>query len=230
MVDLFLWPTLLCLLIPIGYSFLNDKKCIKEILLISFILLVIVILYWPFMVFFENIPYVGYLLGKLLLFVIFPFIMFYLYIKYINKKINIGQTLSEFGVQRAGIKDSMQYFLILLPIMLFANFIVGMGPDSPVQSWYSGMMFMESFTEEFFFRGILFLYLWKLLDIRIAYATSIIGFVLLHPQYFFEIGMLAGLVQGVLTCIISHKSKNIVGAWFLHGANRVFSLSIMPLF
>ncbi|MCK4757112.1 MAG: CPBP family intramembrane metalloprotease [Thermoplasmata archaeon] len=209
---------------------MNDKKHIKEILLISLVLLIIVILYWPVLVFFENIPYIGYLLGKTVLFVLVPLLIFYFYFKNKNQSINIFGTLKRFGVRKPGLEKSIFLSLLLLPIMLLANYIVGMGPDSPAAGWYSGVMFAESFTEEFFFRGILFLYLWKITDVRIAYATSIIGFVLLHPQYFFAPIMLAGLVQGILTCIITHKSKNIVGAWLLHGLNRVFSLSIMPMF
>ncbi|MCK5038599.1 MAG: CPBP family intramembrane metalloprotease [Thermoplasmata archaeon] len=209
---------------------MNDKKNIKEILLISLVLFIIVIIYWPVMVGFENIPYLGYFLGKMVLFVIFPLAAFYFYYKNINHDIKIIGILKGLGVKKPGMIESIRLSLLVLPIMLFVNYMVSMSPSSPAPAWHSGIMFVESFTEEFFFRGILFLYLWKLTDIRVAYATSIIGFILLHPQYFFGPIMLVGLVQGILTCIITHKPKNIAGAWLLHGLNRIFSLSFMPLF
>jgi membrane protease YdiL (CAAX protease family) len=191
-------------------------------------MILIVILYEP-LVWNLDFPVLGYIFWKFVLFVFIPLGIFIWYWKGKNSE----KPLEVFGVRKEGMKKSLFFCALFIPLMLATDTIVSylLGRTSPPSDLsYSGIMFIESFTEEFFFRGILFLYLWKVTDVRVAYVTSIMSFVLVHPQYFWGLGMVSVIVQGVLTAVIVHKSKNLTGAWVLHGVNRVFSLSILPWF
>ena len=88
--------------------------------------------------------------------------------------------------------------------------------------------FFESFTEEFYFRGLLFLVLAAYIDVRLAYVISITSFVLAHPQHLISYFIIPTIVQGILTLEIVRRSNNLIGAWLLHGANRIFLLVILP--
>jgi membrane protease YdiL (CAAX protease family) len=89
--------------------------------------------------------------------------------------------------------------------------------------------FFEAFTEEFFFRGILFVFLLQKTTMKIAYATSLASFTLMHPQNLTTIFIIGILLQGILTLEITQRSKNILGTWLLHGSNRFFELVFLPL-
>jgi len=82
-------------------------------------------------------------------------------------------------------------------------------------------MFLDAFNEEFLFRGVLILYLWKITDIKVAYATSIVSYIIVHPQHYASLFMISTIAQGILLAIIAHKTKNIIGPWISHGLNRV---------
>ncbi|MCK4332984.1 MAG: CPBP family intramembrane metalloprotease [Thermoplasmatales archaeon] len=89
--------------------------------------------------------------------------------------------------------------------------------------------FFEAFTEEFFFRGILFIFLLNRTNLKIAYITSLASFVLVHPQHLTTIFLVATIVQGILTIEICRRSDNLTGTWLLHGINRFFIIAIVPL-
>lgn len=228
MVTFFLWPMIIPLIIPIIYCWKWKKESLKDLWPILLSMILIVILYES-LVWNLDFPVLGYIFWKFVLFVFIPLGIFIWYWKGKNTE----KPLEVFGVRKEGMRKSLFLCALFIPAMLATDAIVSymLGrsyPTSDIAS--SGIMFVESFTEEFFFRGILFLYLWKITDIRIAYATSVISFVLVHPQYFWGLGMVSVIVQGVLTAVIVHRSKNLTGAWVLHGANRVFSLSLLPWF
>ncbi|MBU4070725.1 MAG: CPBP family intramembrane metalloprotease [Candidatus Thermoplasmatota archaeon] len=228
MITFFLWPMLIPMIIPLVYCRKWKKESLKDIWLIIIIMLLIVILYEP-LAWNLDFPFFGYIFWKFVLFVFLPLGIFYWYLK--DKK--TSKILPDFGVRKKGMEKSLLLCAIFIPLMLATDAIVSilLGRSYPPgDNLHSGIMFVESFTEEFFFRGILFLYLWKVTDVRVAYVTSIMSFVLMHPQHFWGLGMVSAIVQGVLTAVIVHKSKNLAGAWLLHGANRVFSISILPWF
>ena len=95
-------------------------------------------------------------------------------------------------------------------------------------------MFFDAFNEEFLFRGVLLLYLWKIIDLKIAYATSILAFILAHPQHFTLLPLIGVAAQAILLGIITHKTKNLIGPWISHGFNRIIpqllTLLIVRLF
>jgi len=82
-------------------------------------------------------------------------------------------------------------------------------------------MFFEAFNEEFLFRGVLLLYLWKITDFKVAYVTSVLAFILAHPQHLTSLSLIGVAAQGILLGIVTYKTKNLVGPWISHGLNRV---------
>jgi membrane protease YdiL (CAAX protease family) len=91
-------------------------------------------------------------------------------------------------------------------------------------------MFIEAFNEEFFFRGILLLYLLKITDIKIAYTTSVLAFILAHPQHFNSLWLVSTSLQAILLVAVSYKTKNIIGPWISHGLNRILPSLIISFF
>jgi len=223
----FLWPMIIPLLLPLIYAIFWKKEILKDVLVLILIMAVITIIYEPIM-WNLSFPYLGYTFWKFVLLVFIPTGILWIY----WKKPDLKKMFGWLGVKEEGWKKSIMLCLFALPIMLLiqllVNIMMGGIAHGATPAWFSITMFFESFTEEFLFRGIIFLYLWKLIDVRWAYIISITSFVLMHPQYFWGLGMVPAIVQGILTAIIAHKSKNITGAWVLHGANRVVSLNVLP--
>lgn len=84
--------------------------------------------------------------------------------------------------------------------------------------------FVNSFLEEFFFRGFAFITLKRLTSRKLAYTFSALMFSLYHSGMtmgWFNIGifllMLAGLyIAGVIFNILNEKSENIYTSWLVH--------------
>jgi membrane protease YdiL (CAAX protease family) len=229
MPSFFLWPVIIPILIPIAYCLKWKRESLGHIWPVALCLVLIVLLFEP-LVWGLDFPVLGYAFWKSVLFVFLPLAVLCWHLR---GKMGARKIFAGLGVRRRGAGESLKLGMFLLPVMLISTTLASLWLArhySPSDVSYSGIMFAESFTEEFFFRGIMFLYLWKLADIRVAYVTSIIGFVLLHPQYFWGAAIVPAIVQGVLTAIIVHKSKNLAGPWLLHGTARVFSLSVLPYF
>lgn len=218
----FLWPMMLPITIPVIYCYLRKKESLRDVSVIALCMALIVIFY-TFILRILNVPYIGYTLSKFILFVFIPLGIFYWYLK--DK--GIKDVMAGFGVRPKGLKTSLLFCLALIPVMLVATTLISPGTGTPAPMWLTTIMFFEAFTEEFFFRGILFLYLWEKTDPRIAAFTSIATFTLVHPQYMVSIQMMGPIIQGILTVIIVWKSKNIIGAWLLHGINRIFGLGVL---
>lgn len=227
--DFFLWPILLPLFIPIVYCIRYKKESLTEVLVIALVIALIIGL-WPI----YSDGHLGYSTGayvssKALLFIVLPIIALLLF-----KRNRTPLNFKQYGIQKEGLKKSVMLCLILLPVMLIATYIVKIvsNPTSPADSVYGTIMFFEAFTEEFLFRGVLFILLLGLTNTKIAYVTSFAGFLIMHTQYYMnglDIGLLMVFVQSIATIEIARRSNNIVGSWLLHGINRFFSLAIFPL-
>jgi len=208
---------LFALLIPIIYSLKNDKKELKSIFLITLCCIALVIFY-PITDYLSIlIPLIGYSLGKFILFVMFPVItVFYI------ENWNLKDIFSKLGVKKKNISKSVFYGLITAIVTIIITvFILSFTLiESQFDLVYRTIMFFEAFTEEFFFRGFLFLYLIKKTDLKVAYATSILGFILIHPQHFSRWFLISTISQGILLTIVAEKTKNIIGTWLSHGLNR----------
>lgn len=221
--DFFLWPMLVPMTLPLYYCFKYKKDAVIDVGIITLSMVLIVILYVPLL---ESnfLSTQTYTAVKILLFIILPLISLF----FINQN-KSNFTLDQFGITFEGIKTSVYYCVLFLPIMLGVTILLAY--------YYGGMVyvdilggtisFFEAFTEEFLFRGILFIYLLKRTNIKIAYITSIASFILGHPQHFGSIYLLGTIVQGILTIEICRRSNNIIGAWLLHGINRFFILVLL---
>jgi len=135
-----------------------------------------------------------------------------------------GYELGEFGLTRKRLILSLYLGLgVLLVTMFFYAFIL---PEveyfAPVSFFtFSIPMFLDAFNEEFLFRSVYFLFVYKKSDnLWLAFAASSLVTILWHP--FEPIRITTAFVQGALLCYVFYRSKNIVGPWVSHGLNRTF--------
>ncbi len=224
-IDLFLWPMALPLILPLFYCARYKKESFVEIGVISLVMVLIVFLYWPLITSTIFSVYT-YIVIKCLLFVVLPMVTFVLI-----QRSTIPLHLSRYGVKKQGVRTSLVWFILLLPMMLAATFIIhNINNGSWNVELVAGILsFFEAFTEEFFFRGILFAFLLQKTNVKIAYITSLTSFTLMHPQILTTLFIIGTLLQGILTLEITRRSQNILGAWLLHGSNRFFQLVLLPL-
>jgi membrane protease YdiL (CAAX protease family) len=201
-----LLPMILTIAVPIFYCNIRKRESLRDVSIIALCMLLIIIFY-VFLIKALNIPYFGYIITK---FILFFFIPLGIFLWYLRGK-GVKNILAGFGVRTKGLKTSLLFCLALIPVMLVATTLISPGTGAPAPLWFTTIMFFEAFTEEFFFRGILFLYLWEKTDPRIAAFTSIAAFTLVHPQYMVSIQMLGPIIQGILTVIIVWKSKKLTG-------------------
>jgi membrane protease YdiL (CAAX protease family) len=221
-IDLFLWPMLLPLALPLMYSLASKKDSFKDIAAITLTMIVIVILYWPLT---TAIITPANIAVKFLLFVILPLAVFLL----LQRTTEVF-SFAQFGIQKKGIRKSVLLSVAFLPIMFLTTFVIQYysGITSHADLFLGTVSGIESFTEEFFFRGILFLFLLQRTNLNIAYVTSLASFVLMHPQNYTNLFLLITILQGVLTIEVCRRSGNLTGAWLLHGANRFFTIAVLP--
>ena len=226
--DLFLWPMLVPMILPLLYSSVKMRASFKDIGLLFLLMSGIVLVYWPLIT--SNL--VGdytYSVMKFALFVFLPLLALL-----ISQRQRIVDILHTLGLHRQGVHKSILWFLVLVPLMLIVTGGIAYynGVNYHPHFVLGVVSFFESFSEEFFFRGILFLYLVKRTSLPIAYITSLGSFILMHPQHLQQIGtffIFSTILQGILTLEIVRRSDNLIGAWLLHGTNRVFSLVVLPL-
>jgi membrane protease YdiL (CAAX protease family) len=224
--DLFLWPMLLPMIIPLIYCVKYKRETLFEIGIITLVMVLIVVLYWPLLT--SNLAFAyTYQVVKVILFVLLP-LTFFLIIKRNTSPLHGAL----YGVTKQGLKKSFFWFLLLLPIMLVVTgciqYFIGVTWSSNTGA--GTISFFEAFTEEFFFRGILFIFLLQKTNMKIAYVTSLASFILIHPQNLTTLFIFGTIVQGIITLEIARRSQNIIGSWMLHGSNRFFELAILPLF
>lgn len=216
--------------IPIIYGIKFKRKSLIEIIVITIVMIGIIISYWPLTL---DLNSPSNIITKYLLFVLMPLFFIYLIFKIRNKKRDEDLVFhfNQFGITNIGFKKSMKLGFLFLPLMLIitfsAKYMIG---GFLIANFPLGIIsFFESFTEEFFFRGILFLYLIDKTNLKIAYITSLGSFILTHPQNFTNPFIISTIVQGIITLEICRRSGNLTGAWFVHGANRFFSIALYPL-
>ena len=220
---------LIPMIIPIIYGIKYKRDSLLEIGIITFSMIFIVIAYWPLTL---GLSSSANIITKFLLFILFP--LFFLYIAWRiqnkQKKKKQDYQFNQYGITNEGFEKSLKLGFLFLPIMLFVTFLAKylIGGTLDANFPIGVVSFVESFTEEFFFRGILFIFLLSKTNLKIAYVTSLASFVLMHPQNFTNPFIVSTIVQGFLTIEICRRSKNLVGAWLLHGANRFFSIVILP--
>lgn len=220
---------LIPMVLPLIYALKYRRDSLIEIGVITFSMILIVILYWPLTIGFNS---TSNIVTKFLLFVFLPIALLYLTWRIQNKSKNTKKegSFALFGIKKEEFMKSLYLGFLFLPLMLLITFAAKylIGGHLVVNFPLAVVSFIESFTEEFFFRGVLFLFLLIRINIKIAYITSLVGFVLMHPQNFTSPFIISTIIQGFLTVEICRRSKNLVGAWVLHGTNRFFSIAIIP--
>jgi len=221
---------LIPMIIPILYAIKYRKESLVDIIILILIMIVIVIFYWPLTI---SFYFSANIFSKFILFVLFPLLIFFIIFKIKNNELNNKVlNLSQFGLTFKGLKSSVKLGLIFIPLMLIITFLVKyiINGYYTIDFFLGFISFFESFTEEFLFRGVLFLFLIRKTNLKVAYVTSLSSFILMHPQNFSNLFIISTLVQGLITLEICRRSRNLAGAWIVHGTNRFFSIVIYPLF
>jgi len=204
------------LIIPLLYCAIWKKESFERVLVLSLIAFSMVVAYQVVIYLEGKLSYYGYFLGKLIVFTAIPLIA----ISYFEKW-SIRDALTRFGIRKEGMGKSIILGIGALVITLLLGLIALWGQNAHVSLSWNAIMFLDAFNEEFLFRGVLILYLWKITDIKVAYATSIVSYMIVHPQHYASLFMISTIAQGILLAIIAHKTKNIIGPWISHGLNRV---------
>jgi membrane protease YdiL (CAAX protease family) len=224
-IDLFLWPMLVPMILPLAYCVKYKRDSLVEIVTLIVVMAMIVVLYWPLLIsnFLSTYTYVGV---KVLLFVVLPLVLFI-----VIKRDSSPLHGTLYGIKKEGVKKSIAWCVLFLPCMLIVTGLIQYfyGVTWSADAVAGSISFFEAFTEEFFFRGILFIFLLRKTNMKIAYVTSLASFTLMHPQNLTTFFIVGTVVQGILTLEIARRSQNIMGAWVLHGSNRFFSLVLLPL-
>ena len=219
---------LIPLVIPIFYCLKYKRESLLDIIVIILVMIGIVISYWPLTLGFSSSANI---ITKFLLFVFIPLFFLYILYRIRHRQEKKDFKLNQFGITSYELETSLKLGFLFIPLMLLVTFLVKyiMGgtfyPNFPL----GVVSFIESFTEEFFFRGILFLFLISKTNFKIAYITSLGSFVLLHPQNFTNPFIISTIAQGIITLEICRRSSNLSGAWLVHGVNRFFGIALYPL-
>jgi len=205
-------------LLPLIYNLKKGKE-LKPVIAILACSAGVVVLY-PLTSFFGRLePAFGYTLAKFILFALLPLITVFRIERWDLKSI-----FSNLGIRSKGLRKSVSYGILAAIVTIAVTVLVA--TPSQFDLAYRTIMFFEAFTEEFFFRGFLFLYLMRKTDPKIAYATSILGFILIHPQHFLSPFLVSTITQAILLTAVADKTKNITGPWISHGLNRFFPVLI----
>jgi len=191
----------------------------------DFYLLFFIVFFYLITVDLGNIiePSLGYLFGKIILFTILPLIII-LYLE----RCKIKTALTELGIRKDKLVKSILLGIgSLIITMILALIIYNWEQTEPASAYWNTVMFLEAFNEEFLFRGVLLLYLWKITELKVAYATSILAFILAHPQHLTSLSFICVATQGILLGAVAHKTKNIIEPWISHGLNRTIPQILM---
>ncbi|MDF2699691.1 MAG: hypothetical protein K0Q49_1247 [Haloplasmataceae bacterium] len=218
----------------------------KYIIILSFVACLILYLL-------EQVFLVNYLVkttSKLILFTIIPII----YMKYIKKtKIKNALNLSKLAkndLKLGVILGSLSFITVQVVYIIFKEFIDFSGiinelqtksKITPTNFIFVGLYitFVNSFLEEFFFRGFIFLNLYELNKKKTAYFYSAVLFSVYHIAIFktwFDPGLILLTLLGLITIglvfnYLNTKSKNFINSWLVHlMADSIIIIIGMKLF
>ncbi|MFD3157775.1 CPBP family intramembrane glutamic endopeptidase [Haloimpatiens sp. FM7330] len=188
--------------------------------------------------FIEQVIGANYLIktiSKIVLFTMIP----YIYIRFI-KRVTIKEALNYKNIDKHHLKVGILLGIICFVVVIISYCVLGGAVDfdsiaielqrkskiSPVNFIFVGLYitFGNSFLEEFFFRGFIFLNLYKLKYKKTAYIFSSLLFALYHITIFknwFELwitflAVVALMIVGFIFDWIDTKSNNFVNSWIVH--------------
>jgi len=223
--DLGLFPIALFLLVlplPLAYAWRRDRANRRAVLGLSGSCVLVVVLYPVVFVLSDALGILGYAAGKLALFVLIPLGT----LAYLERE-PIGQILIRVGVRRQNVRRSLVLGGVVAVVTIAVTLLVTVA--QPIDVLVSVVLFFEAFTEEFLFRGVLLLYLATKTSVRIAYVTSIVGFILIHPQNFESWFIVSTAVQAIVLAVVAQNTRNLAGPWVAHGLNRTVPQALLSL-
>ena len=204
----------------------------KKYILISSLLACIILYY------IEQVIAVNYgfkTLAKILLFTLIP----YIYIRYI-KRASVKDALNLKRLDKGNLKLGITFGIISFSILLLTYYVLRDFIDlssnkeemmtkskiTPGNFLLVGsyVTFGNSFLEEFFFRGFIFLSLYKLKEVKLAYIYSSVLFGLYHIAIFknwFNIGLIILALSGLIGVAVIFNyldtiSENFINSWIVH--------------
>lgn len=214
-----------------GISYTNMDKKFKYVLITSFI--ACALLYYV-----EQVIKVNYLAKtfiKVILFTTIHYIYIKLYKKSTFKSIFNCKKIDKEQLKIGVILGIMSFLIILIIYFILRDVIdlQGIAHDLQNKSKVTPANFIlvafhitfgNSFLEEFFFRGFIFLNLYELKFKKTAYVYSSLLFALYHIAIFkswFNIWLillaLTGLISvGFIFNFIDTKSNNFINSWIVH--------------
>ncbi|MCB2291200.1 CPBP family intramembrane metalloprotease [Clostridium sp. CS001] len=188
--------------------------------------------------FVEQVLVVNYVVKtviKLFFFIIIPCI----YVKFIKKQ-PLSKSINKKSIDKNHLKmgilfGALSFLIILIAFYVLRNIInlQGISEDLQSKSRITANSFIlvglyitlgNSFVEEYFFRGFIFLNLYELKSKKIAYIYSSLLFGLYHIGIFktwFNLRLvglaLIGLISiGFVFCWLDTKSNNFINSWIVH--------------
>ncbi|WP_428866527.1 CPBP family intramembrane glutamic endopeptidase [Clostridium sediminicola] len=182
-----------------------------------------------------GVSYIVKTIIKIIAFTLVPYVYFRFYKKQsIKNALNLSSTTKK-HFKLGIIFGAISFGIVLLAYFIFRSYIdiAAISNEMQTKSKITPSNFIlvglyvtfgNSFLEEFFFRGFVFLNLYELGYTKIAYVFSSIAFALYHLAIFrtwfdFPIMVLAlfGLISvGVIFNWLDTKSKNFINSWILH--------------
>ncbi len=214
--DLGLFPVALLLpvlLIPIAYCLGWHRMEARFVLGVCGCCVLVVLLYPTVFYLSDALGILGYAIGKFVLFVGLPLAA----VVYLERS-HVRPALTKLGVQRPNVGKSLLLGILAALVMIVVTVLVTSA--QPIDLFIDGVLFVEAFTEEFLFRGVLFLYLATKTTPWVAYATSILGFIAIHPQNFEGWFLVSTVLQAVLLAVVADRTHNLAGPWLAHGLTR----------
>ena len=181
------------------------------------------------------VTYVVKTVIKVMFFIAIP----YIYMKFIKKQ-TLSTSINKKNIDKHHLKmgilfGGLSFLIILIAFYVLRNIINLQGISEDLQSkskiTASSFIFVglyitliNSFIEEYFFRGFIFLNLYKLKSKKVAYIYSSLLFGLYHIGIFktwFNVGLvglaLIGLISiGFVFCWLDTKSNNFINSWIVH--------------
>lgn len=204
----------------------------KSLYIISTALITIVVLYLVDQIL--HLSYISKVLSKILLFSLFPFI--YVRITHDNFiKTSLICVKKRFHLKISHILGFCIFIILIIVYNLIKQYL---NLDVMIYEFeekykinktniiYYGiyLTFINSFLEEFFFRGFIFLNLKNLGIKRIAYFTSSIAFSIYHISNFqnwlniwiFALATIGLFIGGMIFDYLDDKENTFINSWFVH--------------
>lgn len=170
---------------------------------------------------------------KIIIFILIP----YCYVKFINKDNMIKQMRfkSDKNLKYGFILGMLSFLIVIISFVIlkyqinFDDIINELETKSKITAGnfiFIGLYitFINSFLEEFFFRGFIFLNLYELGKTRLAYIFSSLLFALYHIAifktwfniYLTIVALIGLIIIGLIFNYVDTKSKNLLNSWVIH--------------